>query len=36
VEEQESLEKDLTLKELKDALASFADKKSPGGDGFTK
>ena len=29
VKEQESLEKDLTLKELKDALASFADKKSP-------
>ena len=27
VEEQESLEKDLTLEELKDALASFADKK---------
>ena len=36
VEEQESLEKDLTLEELKDALASFADKKSPGEDGFTK
>lgn len=27
VEEQESLEKDLTLEELKDALASFGDKK---------
>ena len=36
VEEQESLEKDLTLEELKEALASFADKKSPGEDGFTK
>ena len=36
VEEQESLGKDLTLEELKDALASFADKKSPGEDGFTK
>ena len=36
VEEQESLEKDLTIEELKDALASFADKKSPGEDGFTK
>ena len=35
VGEQESLEKDLTI-ELKDALASFADKKSPGEDGFTK
>ena len=35
VEEQESLEKDLTLEELKHALASFADKKSPGEDGFT-
>ena len=36
VDEQESLENDLTLEELKDALASFADKKSPGEDGFTK
>ena len=36
VEEQESLEKDLTIEELKDALASFTDKKSPGEDGFTK
>ena len=35
-DEQESLEKDLTLEELKDALASFADNKSPGEDGFTK
>lgn len=34
VEEQESLEKDLTIEELKDALASFADKKSPGEDEF--
>ena len=36
VEEQESLEKDLTIEELKDALTSFADNKSPGEDGFTK
>jgi len=36
VEEQESLEKDLTLEELEDALAPFADKKSPGEDGFAK
>ena len=36
VKEQESLEKDLTFKELKDALTSFADNKSPGEDGFTK
>ena len=35
-EEQERLEKDLTLEELKDALNSFADNKSPGEDGFTK
>ena len=35
VEEQDSLEKDLTFKELKDALTSFADK-STGEDGFTK
>ena len=35
-EEQESSEKDLTLEELRDALASFADNKSPGEDGFTK
>ena len=36
MDEQESLEKDFTLEELKDALASFADKKSPGKDGFSK
>ena len=36
VEEQESLEKDLKFEELKDALTSFADNKSPGEDGFTK
>ena len=36
VEEQESLEKDLTIEELKDALPSLADKKSTGEDGFTK
>ena len=35
-DEQESLEKDLTLEELKDALAFFTDNKSPGEDGFTK
>ena len=35
-DEQESLEKDLTLEELKNALASFADNKSLGEDGFTK
>ena len=34
VEEQGSLEKDLTLEELNDALAFFADKKSPGEDGL--
>ena len=34
-EEQEPLETELTLKELKDALASFANN-SPGEDGFTK
>lgn len=36
VDEQESLEKDLILEELKDAQGSFADKKSPGEDGFKK
>ena len=36
VEEQESLEKDLTFEELKDALTSVADNKSLGEDGFTK
>jgi len=36
VEEQESLEKDLTFEELKDALTSFGENKSPGEDGFTK
>ena len=36
VEEQESLEKDLTFEELKDALTSFADNKLPGEDGLTK
>ena len=35
VEEQESIEKDLTFKELKNAPTSFADNKSPGEDGFT-
>jgi len=36
VEEQESLEKDLTFEELKDALTSFAENKSPGEDGSQK
>ena len=36
VEEQESLEKDLTFEELNDVLTSFADNKSPGEEGFTK
>ena len=35
-EEQEPLETELTLEELKAALASFANNKSPGEDGFTK
>ena len=35
-EEQEHLDQDLTCKELKDALSSFADNKTPGEDGFTK
>jgi len=35
-EEQNSLDKDLTINELKEALTSFADNKSPGEDGFTK
>ena len=34
--EQEPLETELTLEELKAALASFANNKSPGEDGFTK
>ena len=36
VEEQESPENDMTFEEIKDALTSFADNKSPGEDGFTK
>ena len=36
VEEQESLEKDLTFEELKETLTSFAGNKLPGEDGFTK
>ena len=36
VEDQSSIEKDLTLEELKNALTSFADNKWPGEDGFTK
>ena len=35
-EEQSFLEEDLTINELKEALTSFADKKSPGENGFTK
>ena len=35
-EEKSFLEKDLTINELKEALTSFADNKSPGEDGFTK
>ena len=35
-EEQEPLETELTLEELKAALASFANNKSPAEDGFTK
>ena len=35
-EEQNFLEEDLTINELKEALTSFADKKSPGENAFTK
>ena len=35
-EEQSILDKELTINELKEALTSFADNKSPGEDGFTK
>ena len=35
-EEKSFLDKDLTINELKEALDSFADNKSPGVDGFTK
>ena len=35
-EEKSFLEKDLTINELKGALTSFADNKSPGEDGLTK
>ena len=35
-EEQSFLEEDLTINELKEALTSFADKKSPGENAFTK
>ena len=35
-EEQEPLETESTLEGLKDALASFANNKSPGEDGFTE
>ena len=35
-EEQSFLEKDLTINELREALTSFADNKSPGEDGFTQ
>ena len=35
-EEQSFLKEDLTINELKEALTSFADNKSPEEDGFTK
>ena len=35
-DEQNSLESELTLEELKAALKSFQNNKSPGDDGFTK
>ena len=35
-EEQEHLDQDLTCKELKDALSTFADNKTPGEDGLQK
>ena len=35
-EEQSFLEEDFTINELKEALTSFADKKSPGENAFTK
>ena len=35
-EEQSSLEKDLTINELKESLTSFSDNKSPGEDGVAK
>ena len=35
-EDQQLLEKDLTLEELKKAVSSFSDNKTPGEDGFTK
>ena len=35
-EDQQLLEKDLTLEELKEAVSSFSDNKTPGEDGFTK
>ena len=35
-EEKSFLEKDLTINELKEALTSFADNKSPAEDGFSK
>ena len=35
-EERDSLEHDFTYKELKEAVSSFSDNKTPGEDGFTK
>jgi len=35
-EEQDSLEHDFTYEELKEALSSFSDNKTPGEDGFTE
>lgn len=36
VDEQDSLEHDFTFEELKEAVSSFSDNKTPGEDGFTK
>ena len=36
VEERDSLEHDFTFEELKEAVSSFSDNKTPGEDGFTK
>ena len=35
-EERDSLEYDFTYEELKEAVSSFSDNKTPGEDGFTK
>ena len=36
IEERDSLEHDFTYEELKEAVSSFSDNKTPGEDGFTK